>query len=125
MTSAAVVDNFAAKVLGLAQMIELWPLRPDVRTLLCSSVMGVWGGHGVVAYSAANRLLDVMAAQLRAQGRHCVAVKWGLWQAPRPANQLGESRMRLRSPASSGLDSARWRPSRRSRRACTNSLSTR
>lgn len=32
VTSAAVVDNFAAKVLGLAQMIELWPLRPDVRT---------------------------------------------------------------------------------------------
>ena len=26
-------------------------------------------------------LLDVMAAELRAGGRHCVAVKWGLWQA--------------------------------------------
>lgn len=94
VTSAAVVDNFAAKVLGLAQMIELWPLRPDVRTLLCSSVMGVWGGHGVVAYSAANRLLDVMAAQLRAQGRHCVAVKWGLWQAPKagePARGIADA----------------------------------
>jgi mycobactin polyketide synthetase MbtD len=82
LTPAAVADNFAAKVLGLAQMIELWPVRPNTRTLLCSSVMGVWGGHGVVAYSAANRLLDVMAAELRAEGRHCVAVKWGLWQAP-------------------------------------------
>jgi mycobactin polyketide synthetase MbtD len=26
-------------------------------------------------------LLDVMAGQLRADGRHCVAVRWGLWEA--------------------------------------------
>ncbi|WP_444511640.1 KR domain-containing protein, partial [Pseudomonas aeruginosa] len=54
----------------------------------------MWGGHGVVAYSAANRLLDVMAAQLRAQGRHCVAVKWGLWQAPKagePARGIADA----------------------------------
>ncbi len=48
--------------------------------LVCSSVSGVWGGRGHAAYSAANRLLDVMAAHLRAQGRHCTAVRWGLWQ---------------------------------------------
>ncbi|MEB3983442.1 mycobactin polyketide synthase MbtD [Mycobacterium sp. 663a-19] len=82
LTAAAAAENFAAKVAGLARIIELWPVRPDARMLLCSSVMGVWGGHGVVAYSAANRLLDVMAAQLRAAGRHCTAVKWGLWQPP-------------------------------------------
>jgi mycobactin polyketide synthetase MbtD len=73
-------DTFAAKVSGLARMIELWPARPGARMLLCSSVSGVWGGRGHAAYSAANRLLDVMAGQLRAQGRHCAAVKWGLWQ---------------------------------------------
>jgi mycobactin polyketide synthetase MbtD len=80
-SSIQVADTFAAKVGGLARMIELWPARPGARMLLCSSVSGVWGGRGHAAYSAANRLLDVMAGRLRAQGRHCVAVKWGLWQS--------------------------------------------
>ncbi len=79
-TKAAIADTFAAKVSGLAHLAELWPVRSDARMLLCSSVSGVWGGRGHAVYSAANRLLDVMAAQLRAEGRHCVAVKWGLWQ---------------------------------------------
>jgi mycobactin polyketide synthetase MbtD len=80
MTPAAIADTFAAKVRGLAHLAELWPARSDARMLLCSSVSGVWGGRGHAVYSAANRLLDVMAAELRAGGRHCVAVKWGLWQ---------------------------------------------
>ena len=71
----------AAKVSGLARLTELWPLRPDTRILVCSSVSGVWGGRRAVAYSAANRMLDVMAGQLRAKGQHCVAVRWGPWQA--------------------------------------------
>jgi mycobactin polyketide synthetase MbtD len=79
-TKAAITDTFAAKVRGLAHLAELWPVRSDARMLLCSSVSGVWGGRGHAVYSAANRLLDVMAAELRAGGRHCVAVKWGLWQ---------------------------------------------
>jgi mycobactin polyketide synthetase MbtD len=83
LTEAAIADTFAAKVSGLAHLSALWPVRPDGRMLLCSSVSGVWGGRGHAVYSAANRLLDVMAAQLRAEGRHCVAVKWGLWQGPR------------------------------------------
>jgi mycobactin polyketide synthetase MbtD len=78
-SSVQVADTFAAKVGGLARMIELWPTHPEARMLLCSSVSGVWGGRGHAAYSAANRLLDVMAGQLRAQGRHCASVKWGLW----------------------------------------------
>lgn len=81
LTPAAVADTFAAKVNGLARMVQLWPVRPDGRVLLCSSVSGVWGGRGHAAYSAANRLLDVMADQLRADGRHCVSVRWGLWQS--------------------------------------------
>ncbi len=80
LTVDAVADTFAAKVRGLAHLTDLWPVRADARTLLCSSVSGVWGGRGHAVYSAANRLLDVMAAQLRDAGRHCVAVKWGLWQ---------------------------------------------
>jgi len=84
LTRAAIADTFAAKVSGLAHLAELWPVRPDARMLLCSSVSGVWGGRGHAVYSAANRLLDVMAARLRDEGRHCVAVKWGLW--PRAAD---------------------------------------
>ena len=80
LTPFAFADTVAAKVSGLARLTELWPLRPDARILVCSSVSGVWGGRGHAAYSAANRLLDVMAGQLRADGHHCVAVRWGLWQ---------------------------------------------
>ncbi|MEV3904962.1 mycobactin polyketide synthase MbtD [Mycobacterium sp. NPDC050551] len=72
---------FAAKVSGIAAVGELWPLRPNARILLCSSVSGVWGGRGHAAYSAANRMLDAIAARLRASGRSCVSVRWGLWAA--------------------------------------------
>jgi mycobactin polyketide synthetase MbtD len=86
LTTAAIAettaDTFAAKVSGLAHLDELWPARSDARMLLCSSVSGMWGGRGHAAYSAANRLLDVMAAELRARGKHCVAMRWGLWQPP-------------------------------------------
>ncbi|OBH05640.1 polyketide synthase [Mycobacterium sp. E2699] len=80
LTEAAVADTFAAKVGGLARLVELWPARPDARMLVCSSVSGVWGGRGHAVYAAANRLLDVLAARVRAGGRQCIAVRWGLWQ---------------------------------------------
>lgn len=70
----------SAKVTGLTTMVECWPLRRDARILLCSSVSGVWGGYGHAAYAASNRLLDSVAATLRADGRDCSAVRWGLWQ---------------------------------------------
>ncbi len=73
-------DTAAAKVGGFARMIELWPLHSDTRILVCSSVSGVWGGRGHAAYSAANRMLDVMAGQLRAKGQRCVALRYGLWR---------------------------------------------
>jgi mycobactin polyketide synthetase MbtD len=82
LTTSACADTFAAKLTGLELMVQHWPLRADARILLCSSVSGVWGGLGHGAYSAANRMLDVMADQLRTAGRRCVAVRWGLWQGP-------------------------------------------
>ncbi|MBO0864611.1 MAG: SDR family NAD(P)-dependent oxidoreductase, partial [Mycobacterium sp.] len=72
-------DVFAAKVAGLAHIIDLWPLRQGVRILLCSSVSGVWGGQGHAAYAASNRFLGVFADRLRAKGFDCTAVCWGLW----------------------------------------------
>ncbi|MCF6388928.1 mycobactin polyketide synthase MbtD [Mycobacterium sp. MBM] len=79
LTGAGFAATVSAKVAGLAAFTTAWPLRDDARILLCSSVSGLWGGHGHAAYSAANRLLDVMAGQLRGEGRHCTSVRWGLW----------------------------------------------
>jgi mycobactin polyketide synthetase MbtD len=72
-------DTAAAKLAGLSRLGEHWPLRSDARILVCSSVSGLWGGHGHAAYAAVNRMADVMAGQQRADGRQCVAVRWGLW----------------------------------------------
>jgi mycobactin polyketide synthetase MbtD len=72
-------DTAAAKLMGLARLTEHWPLRPDARILVCSSVSGLWGGHGHASYAAVNRMADVMAGQQRIDGRHCVSVRWGLW----------------------------------------------
>lgn len=80
LTGADVAAVCAAKVRGLASMADVWPLRPDCRILACSSVFGVWGGYSHAAYAASNRMLDVLAAQLRAKGRDCTAIRWGLWQ---------------------------------------------
>ena len=80
LTGAGVAAVCAAKVTGLAAMADVWPLRPDCRILACSSVFGVWGGHGHAAYAASNRILDALAAQLRSRGLDCTAIRWGLWQ---------------------------------------------
>lgn len=80
MSGDHLMDIAAAKVGGLAHIVERWPLRPDARIILCSSVSGLWGGKGMIAYSAANRVLDVMAARLRATGLRCVSMRWGLWE---------------------------------------------
>jgi mycobactin polyketide synthetase MbtD len=81
LTGADVADVCAAKVRGLALMADVWPLQGDCRILACSSVFGVWGGYSHAAYAASNRMLDVLAARLRAKGRDCTAIRWGLWQS--------------------------------------------
>ena len=98
---------------GLARLTELWPLRPDARILVCSSVSGVWGGRGHAAYSAANRMLDVMAGQLRADGRHCVAVRWGLWEGTRHRRRRrGGPDRTLRTAADGARGRDRGQPAR-------------
>lgn len=81
LDAAAAANTLGAKVAGLAHLADLWPLRRDARIILCSSVSGLWGGHGHAVYSAANRMLDAMAERLRADGHRCVSVRWGLWQS--------------------------------------------
>ena len=73
-------DLLAVLVSGLDGFVRTWPIHRGAPILLCSSVIGVWGGKGTAGYAAANRLLDVTAARLRADGHHCVSVRWGLWQ---------------------------------------------
>lgn len=79
LTGAAIRESCAAKITGLDVITATWPMHDDARLLLCSSVSGLWGGSGHAAYAAANRLLDVAAERLRASGRLCTAVRWGLW----------------------------------------------
>ncbi|PRC44664.1 polyketide synthase, partial [Mycobacterium sp. ITM-2017-0098] len=82
-SGSTLLDNAAAKLAGLEHLTAAWPIRDDARILLCSSVTGVWGGKEVAAYAAANRMLDVLADRLRAAGRRCVAVRFGLWEDSR------------------------------------------
>jgi len=80
LTGADVAAVCAAKVVGLALMADVWPLQPECRILACSSLSGVWGGHGHAPYAASNRLLDVLAAQLRVRKLDCTSIRWGLWR---------------------------------------------
>ena len=79
LDTTAFIQALSAKVIGAVRLAEIWPHRPESRMLLCSSMSGVWGGHGHAAYAAANRMLDVVAHRVRATGRRCVSVRWGLW----------------------------------------------
>lgn len=79
LTGADIDATMVAKVTGLANIARIWPMQADARIIVCSSVSGLWGGAGHAAYAAANRLADVLTAQLRAEGRHATAVRWGLW----------------------------------------------
>lgn len=80
LTAAAVRDAFGAKVLGLDNLVQRWPLRPDARILVCSSVLALWGGSGHGLYAAANRMADALVGQLRVRGLAAGSVRWGLWQ---------------------------------------------
>lgn len=103
VTSEMFADAVSAKVGGLSRMVELWPMRSDARIVVCSSVSGVWGGRGHAAYSAANRMLDVVAGQLRAKGQHCVSVKYGLWQTDPGCDSAITARADVASIERSGL----------------------
>ncbi|PQE00196.1 polyketide synthase [Mycobacterium sp. EPG1] len=79
LTAQDFTDACAAKIAGITHVVEHWPLRPSARIVLCSSVSGLWGGRGHAAYAAANRMLDALAAKLRADGVRCSAARFGLF----------------------------------------------
>ncbi|MFE7744914.1 nocobactin polyketide synthase NbtC [Nocardia sp. NPDC057455] len=90
---AAVVEAAAAKVLGVAEVLRAVPLAADCTVLLCSSFVATLGGREQALYAATNRMLDSLAVRLRAQGRDCVSVQWGLWGLPGAEHAAVEARI--------------------------------
>ncbi|BBZ22576.1 SDR family NAD(P)-dependent oxidoreductase [Mycolicibacter hiberniae] len=81
VTEQSVRDALGAKVIGLDNLVRHWPLRPDARVLVCSSVLALWGGSGHGPYAAANRMADALVGRLRAQGLGASSIRWGLWRS--------------------------------------------
>ncbi|MGB6039350.1 MAG: SDR family NAD(P)-dependent oxidoreductase [Gordonia sp. (in: high G+C Gram-positive bacteria)] len=95
-TPADVARAFGAKVDGLSRiMAALNGFGKDGggRVLICSSLAATIGGRDQALYAAANRLLEVEAAHLRANGIDAVAIGWGLWAVQGPLDADGVERV--------------------------------
>ncbi|BBZ43272.1 nocobactin polyketide synthase NbtC [Mycobacterium parmense] len=79
LAAATMKDALRAKVVGLERVLATFPRTDDCRVVLCSSIAANVGGRGLIAYAAANRMLDAMAQRLRVDGVDCVSVQWGQW----------------------------------------------
>ncbi|TQM28798.1 nocobactin polyketide synthase NbtC [Nocardia bhagyanarayanae] len=91
--AAAVAQAGAAKVIGFGEVLRTLPMTPTATTLLCSSFAATLGGWGQALYAGTNRMLDAMAHRLRAEGRACTSVQWGLWVLPAEADAAVEARI--------------------------------
>ncbi|MEU2257147.1 nocobactin polyketide synthase NbtC [Nocardia xishanensis] len=89
----AVAQAAAAKVVGFGEVLRALPTTPTATALLCSSFAATLGGWGQALYAGANRMLDAMASRLRADGRACTSVQWGLWVLPAEADAAVEARI--------------------------------
>ncbi|WP_036529893.1 nocobactin polyketide synthase NbtC [Nocardia sp. CNY236] len=112
--AADVAQVAAAKVVGFGAVMRAVPTTAQATTVLCSSFAATLGGWGQALYAGANRMVDAMARRLRAEGRVCTAVQWGLWVLPPAADAAVEARiegaglrpMDARSAIASGLTDA-------------------
>ncbi|MCP2289373.1 nocobactin polyketide synthase NbtC [Nocardia amikacinitolerans] len=91
--AAAVAQAGAAKVVGFGDVLRALPTTPEATVLLCSSFAATLGGWGQALYAGTNRMLDAMAWRLRAEGRACTSVQWGLWVLPAEADAAVEARI--------------------------------
>ncbi|MET7403314.1 beta-ketoacyl reductase [Dactylosporangium sp. NPDC005572] len=78
---SAVERAAAAKIVGIENVVEALPLAATARVILCSSVAATFAGPGLAVYAATNRMLDAIAARLRADGIDGRSVQWGVWHS--------------------------------------------
>jgi mycobactin polyketide synthetase MbtD len=110
LNPAAARTAAAAKVLGATEILRAIPVSGDGVIMLCSSFAASLGARGQALYTGTNRMLDALAARVRATGRDCVSVQWGLWVLPESADPSAEARMTgaglLPMPSSSAVATA-------------------
>jgi mycobactin polyketide synthetase MbtD len=97
ITAEKVDQALRAKVIGISRVLAACPRTDNCRVLLCSSAVATIGGRGQIIYAAANRMLDAMAHQLRADGLDCVSVQWGRWTVHLDLGVAGTAQL-IRTP---------------------------
>ncbi|MDQ1014241.1 SDR family NAD(P)-dependent oxidoreductase [Streptomyces afghaniensis] len=94
LTPERLAGVLAAKAESAVYLHELTADRELSAFVLFSSFAGVVGNAGQAAYSAANNVLDALAASRRAQGLPAVSLAWGMWAtADGMGGSLGEAEL--------------------------------
>lgn len=93
ITAAQIAAAGRAKVTGLRCLLAALPVTDDLHILLCSSIAATLGGRDQALYALTNRLVDITAADLRADGLAVTAVEWGLWRVQGPLDSDGVARV--------------------------------
>ncbi|WP_019931179.1 nocobactin polyketide synthase NbtC [Nocardia sp. BMG111209] len=89
VTAEKAREMAGSKIYGTDAVLRHVPRTADCRIVLCSSAAATFGGRGQVLYATVNRMLDVLAQRLRADGVDAVAVQWGLWDLEGPLHAVG------------------------------------
>ncbi|MEE3849916.1 nocobactin polyketide synthase NbtC [Gordonia sp. LSe1-13] len=93
ITADQIDTAIAAKVAGLRHIVRAAPRADDCSVLICSSVAATLGGRDQALYALANRITDIMATELRADGVRAASVQWGLWRVQGPLDDTALSRV--------------------------------
>ena len=93
ITAEKVREMGASKIVGTQLLLDALPMTQDCRVIICSSAAATFGGRGQILYATVNRMLDVLALRLRAEGANVVAVQWGIWDLAGPLHAVGLDRV--------------------------------